>query len=79
VLYREVEFGWTFLARSHWGGATDREVKRLMLDHALSFVDTVVFWAGETNWRLQGWWREHAVRDLVFDGFNHSSPRADAG
>jgi len=40
VLYREVEIGWTFLARSHWGGATDREVKRLMLDHALSFVDT---------------------------------------
>jgi hypothetical protein len=50
-----------------------------MRDHAFSFVDTVVFWIGETNWRLQGWWREHAVRDLVFDGFNHSSPRGDAG
>jgi RimJ/RimL family protein N-acetyltransferase len=50
----EVEIGWTFLARSHWGGATNREVKRLMLDHAFGFVDTAIFWVGETNWRSQG-------------------------
>ena len=31
----EVEIGWTFLARRCWGGAYNREVKRLMLDHAL--------------------------------------------
>jgi hypothetical protein len=35
MLYREVEIGWTFLASSHWGGATNRGVRRLMLDHAL--------------------------------------------
>lgn len=50
----EIEIGWTFLARSHWGGATNREVKRLMLDHAFSFVDTVIFWVGDRNWRSQG-------------------------
>jgi RimJ/RimL family protein N-acetyltransferase len=50
----ELEIGWTFLARSHWGGATNREVKRLMLDHAFTFIDTAVFWVGETNWRSQG-------------------------
>ena len=50
----EVEIGWTFIARSHWGGATNREVKRLMLDHAFGFVDTVIFWVGEKNWRSQG-------------------------
>jgi RimJ/RimL family protein N-acetyltransferase len=50
----EIEIGWTFIARSHWGGAANREVKRLMLDHAFSFVDTVVFWVGEENWRSQG-------------------------
>jgi N-acetyltransferase len=50
----EIEIGWTFIVRSHWGGATNREVKRLMLDHAFSFVDTVVFWVGEENWRSQG-------------------------
>ena len=50
----EIEIGWTFLARSHWGGAANREVKRLMLDHAFTFVDTVIFWVGDTNWRSQG-------------------------
>src|SRR5882757_3797380 len=50
----EVEIGWTFVVRSHWGGATNREVKRLMLDHAFTFVDTVIFWVGEQNWRSQG-------------------------
>jgi RimJ/RimL family protein N-acetyltransferase len=50
----EIEIGWTFIVRSHWGGATNREVKQLMLDHAFTFVDTVIFWVGETNWRSQG-------------------------
>ena len=50
----EVEIGWTFIIRSHWGGKTNREVKRLMLDHAFTFVDTVIFWVGEKNWRSQG-------------------------
>jgi RimJ/RimL family protein N-acetyltransferase len=49
----EIEIGWTFVVRSHWGGKTNREVKRLMLDHAFSFVDTVIFWVGEQNWRSQ--------------------------
>jgi RimJ/RimL family protein N-acetyltransferase len=50
----EIEIGWTFVVRSHWGGPTNREVKRLMLDHAFTFVDTVIFWVGEQNWRSQG-------------------------
>jgi RimJ/RimL family protein N-acetyltransferase len=50
----EVEIGWTFIARSHWGGKTNREVKRLMLDHAFTFANTVIFWVGEQNWRSQG-------------------------
>lgn len=52
--FSEIEIGWTFIVRSHWGGAANREVKRLMLDHAFTFVDTVIFWVGETNWRSQG-------------------------
>ena len=51
--FSEIEIGWTFIVRSHWGGATNREVKRLMLDHAFTFVDTVVFWVGDTNFRSQ--------------------------
>jgi len=47
----EVEIGWTFLARSRWGGAVNAEVKRLMLDHAFTKVARVIFLVGETNLR----------------------------
>jgi RimJ/RimL family protein N-acetyltransferase len=47
----EIEVGWTFLARDFWGGSCNGEVKRLMLDHAFGFVETVVFWVGEGNVR----------------------------
>ena len=46
-----VEIGWTFLARSHWGGSYNREMKRLMLAHALGQVARVDFRVGESNWR----------------------------
>ena len=46
-----VEIGFTFLARSHWGGAYNREMKRLMLAHALDQVNYVRFRVGETNLR----------------------------
>jgi RimJ/RimL family protein N-acetyltransferase len=47
----EVEIGWTFLARSHWGGRYNAEMKRLMLRHAFRFVHTVVFLIGPQNFR----------------------------
>ena len=47
----EVEIGWTFLARRLWGGRFNGAMKRLMLDHAFRFVDTVIFRIGETNLR----------------------------
>lgn len=50
---REVEIGWTFLARSHWGGVCNREMKTLMLDHAFRFVDSVLFIVGPDNRRSQ--------------------------
>jgi N-acetyltransferase len=52
-LKREIEIGWTFLARSHWGGKYNGELKRLMLDHAFKFVESVVFLIGLTNVRSQ--------------------------
>lgn len=48
---REVAIGYTFLARSHWGGPTNGELKKLMLDHAFGYVDTVWFHVGPENWR----------------------------
>ena len=47
----EVEIGWTFLERAYWGGAYNRELKRLMIAHALRFVRRVVFVVGEHNHR----------------------------
>jgi RimJ/RimL family protein N-acetyltransferase len=50
---KEIEIGWTFLARSYWGGTYNRELKRLMLDHAFRFVDCVFFYVGPNNLRSQ--------------------------
>jgi len=49
----EVEIGWTFLARSHWGGRYNGEMKQLMLQHAFRFVERVVFLVGLHNRRSQ--------------------------
>ena len=47
----EIEIGWTFLARSHWGGSYNREMKQLMLQHAFQFVASVIFVIGARNFR----------------------------
>src|SRR6266436_9655387 len=49
----EIEIGWTFLARSYWGGRYNRELKQLMLAHAFKFVERVVFYVGQRNLRSQ--------------------------
>src|ERR1051325_11620725 len=49
----EIEIGWTFVARSHWGGRYNGEMKSMMLNHAFKFVKTVVFLVGPKNMRSQ--------------------------
>jgi len=49
----EIEIGWSFLARSYWGGTYNREMKQLMLRHSFRFVNTVVFLVGQQNFRSQ--------------------------
>lgn len=49
----EIEIGWTFLARSHWGGHYNGEMKWLMLRHAFKFVRSVIFLVGQRNLRSQ--------------------------
>jgi RimJ/RimL family protein N-acetyltransferase len=49
----EVEIGWTFLARSQWGGMYNGGMKRLMLQHAFRFVNCVVFFVSPQNLRSQ--------------------------
>lgn len=47
----DVAIGYTFLARSHWGGGVNGELKRLMLDHALRYAQRVWFHVGTANHR----------------------------
>lgn len=49
----EIEIGWSFLARCHWGGAYNGEMKQLMLRHAFQFVNSVNFIIGTRNLRSQ--------------------------
>lgn len=46
-----VEIGWTFLSPRYWGKGANREIKRLMVGHALQAVERVDFRVGESNWR----------------------------
>jgi RimJ/RimL family protein N-acetyltransferase len=47
----EIEIGWTFLARRHWGDGTNAQMKRLMLDHAFTAFDAAIFVIGADNRR----------------------------
>lgn len=50
---REIKIGYTFFARSCWGKGINREVKMLMINYALGFVDKIIFQVGESNFRSQ--------------------------
>ena len=46
-----IKIGSTFLARRHWGGESNAEMKRLMLRHAFTEVSEVLFTVAECNLR----------------------------
>ncbi|MDF3077393.1 MAG: family N-acetyltransferase [Sphingobacteriaceae bacterium] len=48
-----VAIGYTFIARSHWGGIYNPFLKSLMINHAFRFVDNVYFHIGAENVRSQ--------------------------
>lgn len=48
-----IGIGFTFLNHRYWGGSVNRELKRLMLDHAFSQASTVWFHIAATNIRSQ--------------------------
>jgi N-acetyltransferase len=66
----EIEIGWTFLARSHWGGIHNAELKQLMLAHAHRYVERVVFLVHPDNLRSQ--------RAMAKIGGERSGTRSDA-
>lgn len=50
---KSVLIGYTFLAKSYWGGKYNPALKSLMLNYAFQYVDTVFFHVGVTNTRSQ--------------------------
>lgn len=48
-----ITIGYTFFARSHWGGTYNRAAKEVMLEHAFVHVDQVYFHIGAVNIRSQ--------------------------
>lgn len=48
-----VAIGYTFLARKYWGGNYNMSIKKLLLDYAFQFVNSVKFHIGTTNIRSQ--------------------------
>jgi RimJ/RimL family protein N-acetyltransferase len=50
---KRIELGYSFLIRKKWGGNTNLEVKRALLQEAFQFVDSVIFTVGVNNFRSQ--------------------------
>lgn len=48
-----IAIGYTFLARSHWGGRYNQALKKLMIDHAFKYVNSIIFHIGALNIRSQ--------------------------
>jgi RimJ/RimL family protein N-acetyltransferase len=63
----ELAIGFTFLARTHWGGKTNQEMKSLMLEHAFQWADLVWLHIGTENMRS----RKAAVK--IGAQFSHES------
>ncbi len=49
----DLSIGFTFLARKHWGGATNFKVKSIMLNYAFTWYEAVWFHVAPSNIRSQ--------------------------
>ncbi|MDC7998939.1 GNAT family N-acetyltransferase [Gilvibacter sediminis] len=48
-----IEIGWSFLARTYWGGLYNGAIKRLLMDYALLHFEHVVYFIDSKNIRSQ--------------------------
>lgn len=48
-----IAIGYTFFARSHWGGKYNPVCKKMMMEYAFQFVDSIIFHIGANNIRSQ--------------------------
>lgn len=68
-----VAIGYTFLARDRWGGGTNGEMKRLMIDHAFTAVRTIWFHVAATNLRSR------RAMEKIGARLSHHGPRPTGG
>lgn len=50
---KAIEIGWTFLNKNFWGGDYNRHIKNLMLAHAFTHFEVVLFYVDKNNFRSQ--------------------------
>ena len=50
---KQIAIGYTFIARKYWGTNYNHQLKKLMIEYAFEFVDTVLFYIGKHNIRSQ--------------------------
>ena len=50
---KSILIGYTFYARPYWGKGYNAAVKKLMIEHAFNFVDTIILHVGAENYRSQ--------------------------
>jgi RimJ/RimL family protein N-acetyltransferase len=50
---KSIAIGYTFLAKEFWGGKYNKAVKKILIDYAFQFVDSIYFHIGSTNVRSQ--------------------------
>lgn len=48
-----IEIGWTFIAPEFWGGTINKSIKNLMLEHAFTGYEYVLFYIHSENFRSQ--------------------------
>ncbi len=68
-----VAIGYTFLARDHWGGATNAEKKGLMLAHAFKWANTVWFHVNKDNARSR------KAMEKIGGRYSHEAPHVING
>ncbi|MCD9574561.1 GNAT family N-acetyltransferase [Flavobacterium soyae] len=48
-----VAIGYTFLSRKYWSGPYNKSCKKLLIDYAFQYVDSILFHIGAENFRSQ--------------------------
>lgn len=48
-----VAIGFTFIARKFWGGSYNTAIKKLLIDYAFQYVNSIIFHVGSENIRSQ--------------------------